>query len=83
MVDARKVRIGASSLSKVLNGVSSVTVVKGKKVNVFDLKNGDVKRSELAAHMIGPTGNLRAPTLRRGTRMVVGFGEEVLEKFLK
>ena len=82
MVDARKQRIGPSSLSKVIEGVKTITVVKGKKVLHFDLKNDKVKRSELALHMIGPTGNLRAPTLRRGTRLIVGFGAEPFEEFL-
>ena len=30
----------------------------------------------LAAHLLGPTGNLRAPTLRRGSTLYVGFHEE-------
>jgi arsenate reductase-like glutaredoxin family protein len=32
--------------------------------------------------MLGPTGNLRAPTLRRGKTVLVGFNEEVFERFL-
>lgn len=27
----------------------------------------------LAAHLLGPTGNLRAPTLRQGRTLYVGF----------
>ena len=30
------------------------------------------------AAMLGPTGNLRAPTLRVGKTIIVGFNEEVL-----
>jgi arsenate reductase-like glutaredoxin family protein len=30
----------------------------------------------LLAHLLGPTGNLRAPTLKRGGTLVVGFSEE-------
>ena len=30
----------------------------------------------LLAHMLGPTGRLRAPTLRRGKTLLVGFNEE-------
>ena len=26
--------------------------------------------------MLGPTGNLRAPTVRKGTTLLVGFNEE-------
>jgi arsenate reductase-like glutaredoxin family protein len=82
MVDARKTRIGPSDLRKVLGDATSVTVAKGKKVTRFDL-GGKVPRAELAAAMIGPTGNLRAPTLRRGKKVIVGFHEEALEEFLR
>jgi hypothetical protein len=30
----------------------------------------------LLAHVLGPTGNLKAPTLRLGTTLLVGFSEE-------
>jgi hypothetical protein len=30
----------------------------------------------LLAHILGPTGNLKAPTLRKGTTLLVGFSEE-------
>ncbi len=30
----------------------------------------------LAGLVLGPTGNLRAPTLRTGTTLFVGFSEE-------
>ncbi len=52
-----------------------VVVVKGKKVVTFDMK-APPDDDTLAAHLIGPTGNLRAPTLRRGTTLLVGFNEE-------
>ncbi len=30
--------------------------------------------------MLGPTGNLRAPTIRTGATVLVGFNEEVYRK---
>ena len=36
----------------------------------------------LAAHVLGPTGNLRAPTLRRGKTLLVGFSEEAYREVL-
>jgi hypothetical protein len=32
--------------------------------------------------MLGPTGNLRAPTIRRGKTVLVGFNDETFEKVL-
>ena len=31
--------------------------------------------------MLGPTGNLRAPTIRSGKTVLVGFNEEAFEDF--
>jgi hypothetical protein len=30
--------------------------------------------------MLGPTGNLRAPTIRRGKTVVVGFDQDTFER---
>jgi len=32
--------------------------------------------------MLGPTGNLRAPTIRRGQTVLVGFDEEAFVEHL-
>ena len=53
---------------------SKVVVAKGKKVDVFDMKSAKV--SEVVEKMLGPTGNLRAPTLRIGKVTVVGFNDD-------
>jgi hypothetical protein len=52
-----------------------VIVAKGKKVSEF--KPGGKAGADVVAAMLGPTGNLRAPTLRRGKTVLVGFNEEV------
>lgn len=36
----------------------------------------------LLAHVLGPTGNLRAPTIRSGKAVYVGFNEEALRGLL-
>jgi hypothetical protein len=57
--------------------VSKVVVAKGKKVLTFDLKKDPPADKDLLAHLLGPTGSLRAPTLRKGKTLLVGFNEEV------
>lgn len=49
--------------------------MKGKKVSRFDVSSR--VSSEAVAAMLGPTGNLRAPTIRAGGTYLVGFNEEV------
>ena len=58
--------------------------LKGKKIVRLDLKKAKADDDEIAALMIGPTGNLRAPTFRKGKTIVVGFNEETyIELLLK
>lgn len=51
-------------------------MAKGKQVLEFKLGKGRPSDEELAAVMLGPTGNLRAPTIRAGKTVLVGFHEE-------
>jgi hypothetical protein len=49
---------------------------------VFDLTANRPDDETLLARLIGPTGNLRAPTARVGTTLVVGFNEEAYRQVL-
>ena len=51
-------------------------MAKGKKVTAIDLKKEKPSRVALLKLMLGPTGNLRAPVVRRAQTLVVGFHEE-------
>ena len=61
---------------------SDVWAAKGKKIVHFNLKKDDPTDEDLVKIMIGPSGNLRAPTLRRGMKIFVGFHDEELHTFL-
>ena len=50
---------------------------KGKKVVELDLKKDKPTQEEMLKLILGPTGNLRAPTLRVGKKLIVGFNEEM------
>ena len=54
---------------------SKVYVAKGKQVDEW--KPAGKAGADLVAAMLGPTGNLRAPCLRVGKTVVVGFNEEL------
>ncbi len=49
-------------------------VAKGKKVSEF--AGGKGASDDAVAAMLGPTGNLRAPTVRVGKTLLVGFNDE-------
>jgi arsenate reductase-like glutaredoxin family protein len=59
-----------------------VVAAKGKKVVAFDLKKTKPGDDELLAVLLGPSGNLRAPTAIVGKTLVVGFSPEVYRKVL-
>ena len=50
-----------------------MVVAKGK--NVAEFKTGGKAPAECVDAMLGPTGNLRAPALRVGKTVLVGFDE--------
>jgi arsenate reductase-like glutaredoxin family protein len=52
---------------------------KGKKVIEVDLKKTELSQDEILKLVLGPTGNLRAPTLLVGKKMVIGFNEEMYQ----
>ena len=57
-----------------------IYVAKGKKVVHLDMKREKPTADVLKSLLLGPTGNLRAPTLRRGRTLVVGFDEGTYKK---
>jgi hypothetical protein len=67
-------KLGSSDARAIAKESTKVIVAKGKKLDVFDMK--DAKMSEVVEKMLGPTGNLRAPTARVGKTTVVGFNDE-------
>jgi len=58
-----------------------VTVAKGEKVQRFE-KIAEEK-TEILAQVMGPSGNLRAPTFRVKDEYVVGFNPELYADWLK
>ena len=67
-------KLKAEDARAILEQSSTLIVAKGKKVSTFDVRK-EVSEEAVAA-MLGPTGNLRAPTLRVGKTVFVGFNEE-------
>jgi arsenate reductase-like glutaredoxin family protein len=75
VVDATKQRFGRDEALKLAKAADKVVAGKGKKVVVFDMKTAPPDDDTLAAVLLGPSGNLKAPTLRLGRTLVVGFSE--------
>ncbi len=50
-------------------------VAKGKSLVRLNIKKDKPSEADLKKLMIGPSGNLRAPTIRKGKKLLVGFNE--------
>ena len=64
-------------------GVDEIYVAKGQKVVHVDLRASRLAQAELLALLLGPTGGLRAPTVRVGRTLIVGFNAEAYAKILR
>lgn len=72
-------KLGRREAANLVRAASKVIVAKGNKISSFP--GGEATREKVAA-LLGPTGNLRAPTVRVGKTLLVGFDESSYEKAL-
>jgi arsenate reductase-like glutaredoxin family protein len=74
--------MGLKDALALLEGAHELVATRGKKVERLDLRAGLPDRATVTRLMIGPSGNLRAPTLRVGRKVLVGFDEDAYRKAL-
>ena len=79
-VDAKKVRKGPDEALELARGANRVVIAKGKKVLDYDMKKEAPEDDDLIKGLIGPSGNLRAPTFVVGKTLLVGFHPEAYEE---
>lgn len=65
-----------------LDGIEDLYVAKGRNVLHFDLTGARPPDEQLLELMLGRSGKLRAPTLKSGPRLLVGYNQELLESTL-
>ncbi|QDV06060.1 hypothetical protein Poly30_15640 [Planctomycetes bacterium Poly30] len=63
-------------MTELFAGATTVVAAKGKKVTVIQMNKDENAAELLEANALGPTGNLRAPTIRIGKRWLIGFNED-------
>jgi hypothetical protein len=80
-VEARKMKIADEDAWNLLAAADRIVVGRGKKMVVLDPKK-DAKE-EILKNCLGRTGNLRAPTLKIGNLLVVGFNDAMYEEYIK
>ncbi|MEE8305414.1 MAG: ArsC family (seleno)protein, partial [Candidatus Tectomicrobia bacterium] len=50
---------------------------KGKQVTSVEITKDQPSDDDLATLLLGPTGNMRAPTIRVGRTLLVGYNDDV------
>jgi arsenate reductase-like glutaredoxin family protein len=81
-VDAKKQTVKGAQALRVLAGVDDLYAAKGTRVVHVDLRRGKADRAALLSLLLGPTGKLRAPTIRTGRTLLVGFDEATYQQVL-
>ena len=82
-VNAKSAALGKSEALKLAAGADEIYASKGTKTVHLDLKKEKPNAEALASIMLGPTGNLRAPTVQIGKTLIIGFDEETYNRVLK
>jgi arsenate reductase-like glutaredoxin family protein len=82
-VDAKKTTLKEREALALVQEVDEIYASKGKQVVYLDLKKAKPDKAAVLGLLLGPTGNLRAPTLRKGRTLLVGFDEASYAKVLK
>jgi len=65
-------KLGKREAVELVKAAKKVIVAKGKKIQTVP---GGKATKEVVDALLGPTGNLRAPTVRVGKTLLVGFDE--------
>lgn len=74
--NSRKEPLSDKEARQLIAQVSRVIVARGKKVEELPAAKATI------ANLKGPSGNYRAPMLRKGKTLLVGFHAETLESFV-
>lgn len=81
-MDAKKSTITAAEAIALTKGVDEIYATKGKKVMHVVMAKDKPDADTLRGLLVGPSGNLRAPCLRTGRTLIVGFDEATYASLL-
>jgi len=73
-------KLGATDAAEIAKSATRIVVAKGTKVTEY--KPGGTPGKDVVEAMLGPTGNLRAPCIRAGKTVLVGFNDDAYRDVL-
>lgn len=74
--------LGPTEALALARRANRVVAARGKKVVTIDVKKDEPDDAALLAVLIGPSGNLRAPTAMVGKTLVIGFNPKAYQEVL-
>jgi len=69
-------KLGRTEALAMARAAHRLIAAKGKKVTAIDLQSAPPADDVLAGLMLGPTGNLRAPIMRVGQTILIGYNDQ-------
>lgn len=79
-IRADKTKLGPAEALALAKKVKTIVAMKGKKVQSLEVATTD--EEAMLSVLLGPTGNLRAPTAIVGNTLLVGFNPEAYSEVL-
>lgn len=70
-------KLGRAEALAMVRQAKRLIAAKGKKVTTLDLRKEQPSEATIASLMLGPTGNMRAPILRVGQTLLIGYNDQV------
>jgi arsenate reductase-like glutaredoxin family protein len=70
-------KLGRAEAVAMARQAHRLIAAKGKKVITLELSQTQPSEAVLAELMLGPTGNMRAPTMRVGDTLLIGYNDDV------
>lgn len=80
--DAGKLKRNRAEALKLARSAAKLIAARGRSLVTFDMKKDNPTDDAILAAILGPTGNLRAPTIRVGQTLLVGFNKVAYEALL-
>jgi arsenate reductase-like glutaredoxin family protein len=81
-IDARKTRFEPTAAIAFVRQADEAWIARGKTVHKVVFKKEAIADDALLKLIIGPSGFLRAPIIRRGKKLFIGFEPEQYAEFL-
>lgn len=79
-VDAKKAKLADEQAWALLVQSREIVVGSGKKILVFTPSASN--KQNILQHCLGRTGNLRAPAVKVGNRIIIGYNDDMYQKYL-